>query len=55
MSSLKMGQLDLFDKVTEAERGKVCHQDISTSTICITSKLIPLVYMKKLKVKFNDW
>ena len=36
-------------------KGKVCHHNISTHTICITSILIPVMHMMKLKDKFKDW
>ena len=32
---------------------KNCHRYISTSTICFTSILIPVVHMMKLKVKLK--
>ena len=32
---------------------KVCHRDISTPKIYITSILIPVIHMRKLKVKFK--
>ena len=33
----------------------VGHHYISTPTICITSILLPVIPMIKLKVKFKDW
>ena len=53
-----MGDLELFVKVTEAERKKVCHLDISTSIIFIGFILISVTHMTcmmKLKVMETDW
>ena len=52
----KMDDLDLVFKGTEAYKGKkYCDHDISTFTICITSILLPVIHMMKLKVKLEDW
>ena len=50
----KDGDLDLFFKVTEANKEKSLSSRYLHTTICITSILIPVIYMMKLKVKFKD-
>ena len=46
--------LNYFSRLQRLIKGKVCHHDISTPTICITSILIPVIHIMKLKVK-DGW
>jgi hypothetical protein len=48
-----MGDLDPVFKATEADRGKSCHHDNSTTAEAITSIFKPVMHLMKLKVKFR--